>query len=106
MKYDKKYFDEVECKVCRKLFVRLKKRKHGTHKLRRGTRSVNCVTCSRECSKKYLLILRKEYSQRPEVKIKRKEYHKKYWQRLEVKIKKKEDVRKKYNIPKEKWRVR
>jgi len=68
---------------------------------------------------------RKEYNQRPEIKAKQKEYNKKYYQRPEIKAKhkeyyqkhkeeikakqkeyQKEYYRKKFNIPKSKWRVK
>ena len=52
----------------------------------------------------------REYSQKPEVKAKQREYHQKYYQKPEVKAKQREynkiKYRIKFNVPKTRWGVR
>lgn len=47
------YTDLVKCSNCNKTFRRFKKRNyHGRNKV--GVRGKNCITCSPECSKKWI----------------------------------------------------
>jgi len=45
------------CPSCKKPFLKLKKR-NTSHYLPRGIRAFTCVTCSKNCSREYLNIIR------------------------------------------------
>ena len=90
----RKFFRIIHSYIHPSMRYKIKRTREELLTIRRKNREYN-QTPKR---KKY----NKEYQQRPEVKAKQREY----WQRPEVKKRAREYMRKKLNIPPEKWRIK